>query len=186
MIKVVLETVVVDALVNCLETWISCVPLGAEKKVGQWIKRGRQGVWGYRARLAGMMSQAQLTRVIWNVSFHLTSFNTYPTLVLFRVWYFKCRCQHHLAQTRQKSSPLRWWCDLHEEVVGAFALRSSVRCSLHHLLTSTTLSVLHAATPATRLNTNLRTSFLYQHGSSRNRTLWLILVWAVHRRSLLR
>lgn len=134
------------------------------------VERGRQRVWGCRARLASMIL-LQLIRFIFNFRFHLTLFNTDPTLVLFRGWYFKCRCQHHLAQTRQKSFPLRWWCDLREEVVGAFALRSSARCSPHHLLTSTTLSVLRAATPVTHLNTKLRTSFLYQHGSSRSRTL---------------
>lgn len=123
-----------------------------------------------RARLASMILP-QLIRFILNLRFHLTLFNTDPTLMLFRGWYFKCRCQHHLAQTRQKSFLLRWWCDLREEVVGAFALRSSARCSPHHLLTSTTLSVLRAATPVTHLNTKLRTSFLYQHGSSRSRTL---------------
>lgn len=134
------------------------------------VESGRQRVWGCMARLASMIL-SHLIRFILNFRFHLILFNTDPTLVLFRGWYFKCRCQHHLAQTRQKSFPLRSWCDLHEEVVGAFALRSSARCSPHHLLTSTTLSVLRAATLVTHLNTKLQTSFLYQHGSSRSHTL---------------
>lgn len=130
------------------------------------VERRRQRGWGWQ-----VWFYRNWKGFIFNLRFHLTLFNTDPTLVLFRGWYFKCRCQHHLAQTRQKSFPLRWWCDLREEVVGVFALRSSARCSPHHLLTSTTLSVLRAATPVTHLNTKLRTSFLYQHGSSRSRTL---------------
>lgn len=43
MIKVFLEPVA-DALVNCLEKWISWVPIGAEKLVGQWLSVSELGV----------------------------------------------------------------------------------------------------------------------------------------------